>query len=424
MPLGSVLSQRSGPIRRFARRQYAWRLHHRRLAFGTRIWASRRMRLSAECRFCPIIHVGRQASEDMRPSMGPAAYDAIPLATSAMVMCKDSPGDLKTSWLSLLVPDGILVASKKEGVELMTYTLGSTVHGALGWRCTGHRVGSQAVIVQLRSSSTSNECAWRHILVTKSNLDDWVCTGLEVVSPAFGPCRWPDGAIEKGIHLLVDKSPRTSLLRFAAATGFRTLTVALMKKLYKLLAVPHKGAMPSTEMTVAFALVRHCMPEKTPDEVKAIVGRRFSSRPPPIEATITAEDLPMVVKDFGEEDEKAVKNDLKLIEKLKGGGASTVPAKTGRAMPAKPVQKDLIVEGQLSSEHARQYLPDVRGCTIHKDVRLHMRWCATYPKKLPPRSATNAFGVMGDREAMMYCLRWVWQEHTAATAEECPYNLE
>ena len=81
------------------------------------------------------------------------------------------------------------------------------------------------------------------------------------------------------------------------------------------------------------------------------------------------------------------------------------------------------MQGDLTAADARGYLPRVANTTIKKDTRYHNRWRAYYPK--PGQShVSRAISVSSDRDAMLYCLRRVWEWHTEATQEECPWILE
>lgn len=95
-----------------------------------------------------------------------------------------------------------------------------------------------------------------------------------------------------------------------------------------------------------------------------------------------------------------------------------------RTTPAKPVKKFVDIDGELTGEAARDYIPDVPGCRIVKDTKLHMRWTVPYPRAEPPKSTSKAFGTSDDRSALFHCLRWVWTVHHECTGQECPFELE
>ena len=82
------------------------------------------------------------------------------------------------------------------------------------------------------------------------------------------------------------------------------------------------------------------------------------------------------------------------------------------------------MQGDLTAAVARGYLPVVAKTFITNVINgYHNRWRAYYPK--PGQSHVGrAMSVSTDRDAMLYCLRRVWEWHTEATEEECPWILE
>ena len=81
------------------------------------------------------------------------------------------------------------------------------------------------------------------------------------------------------------------------------------------------------------------------------------------------------------------------------------------------------MQGDLTAADARGYLPRVENTTIKKDTSYAYRWFAHYPR-LGHSHVSRAISVSSDRDAMLYCIRTVWEWHTAATEEECPWILE
>lgn len=323
----------------------------------------------------------------------------------------------------MLVPEGVLLANTDD-LQSMVYVLGTTSHGLLGWRCRARRATDDDIDITFDFESPKEK--WSFMTVHEGNLESFRCSAVKTFCPAVARSMLGNRRQHNGIHMITTKqSGGAPLLQFSARTGLRGLTVALLKRLYTYLEVPHKGAMPSTEYTLAFALIKHILPSLDNEQVKSIVALRGAVRKPAVEATICEGDIEDVAQDFGSDEEAVVKKDLKVIAagKKSPGGAGGVATRSARKEPAKPVQKQLTIEGVLSAEAAKEYLPDVPGCRIWKDTKLHMRWSVAYPKQDPPRSASKAIGVLGDRQAMEYCLRWAWAEHTAATGQPCPWQF-
>ena len=90
----------------------------------------------------------------------------------------------------------------------------------------------------------------------------------------------------------------------------------------------------------------------------------------------------------------------------------------------KPVALKAVCDN-LSLESAKQHLPEMVGCSLTKDEVLHNRWVVKYPKKAPPWSTSCAFlKAGGEAQALKVVLAWVWELHTFATGEPCPWDLE
>ena len=82
-----------------------------------------------------------------------------------------------------------------------------------------------------------------------------------------------------------------------------------------------------------------------------------------------------------------------------------------------------LMQGDLTAAVARGYMPAVADTSLQKDTGCDYRWRAYYPR-LGHSHVFQAFSVSSDRDAMLYCIRTVWEWHTAATGEECPWILE
>lgn len=354
--------------------------------------------------------------------MGPAAFDAIPMATANLLDFADTPQELKHTWLSLLALPGGLLTQSMDGVNRkIFYVLGATQHGVLGWPCRAVRRGEDIVI----NLDVSPEATWVQLIVTEKTLEDFKSSELMVGSPAWCRMRFEGADLASAIALIALKEAGGRLVNHAARHGFRTLTVPYLKKLYRFLAVPHKGAMPSTEAALATALVKHVYPEKSADEIKAMVDKRYATRRPPVETVIQCDDVEHVKDVFDADEGKDVEHELRdIIQNKTIRGQPGSGALGGRkGAPAKAVMKEIEIDGELTQEKAKEFLPIVKGCKISKDTKLHMRWSILYPKKEPPHGTSRAIGIEGDREAMLFCIRWAWTEHFLQTGEPAPFEL-
>lgn len=358
--------------------------------------------------------------------MSTSAYDAIPLATMSFVDHGEKLLVLKSAWLSMLVPDWSLFGNRKEGIHSTVYVLCATVHGVLGWSCSVVTASDEHAEIVMDFDAPAKK--WKFVTVTDGNLDEWSCNEVKPLCPALALAVLPKSSKCGCMRMVCSKQGGgASLLRFAARSGLRGLIVALLRRLYRFLEVPHKGALPSTEANLAYGLVKHLFPEKSHDEINAIVALRSARRGSAVEVTSGSNDVDDVAADFGSDEEAVIRKDLTYIvpvKKSSSAGIAGKPGGGGRKEPSQPVKKSIDFEHELSVEYARSFMPKVAGAPIAKDTRLHMKWSVSYPTEAPPHSATKAIGLVGDHEALRYCLRWVWGKHESATGEACPGDLK
>jgi hypothetical protein len=361
--------------------------------------------------------------QDSCPTLSPAVYDTIPMATINMCAYFERPQNLKNTYLSMLVPPGSLLVRKSLGMESAIYVLGTNANGVLGWKCKMRLMPEGKVLIELDFSNPAH--GWKVATVCEENLEDCVSNEVKVLCPALAKSILP-GVDGVGIRLVSTRASSGTLLQVAARTGFRHLTVALMKQLYKFLEVPHKGKAPNTEDTICFALVKHVYHDKSEEEIRAMVAARGSRRPPAVEPTIESHDVDEVAQGFGEDEEDMVRHELKALPSVKKNAAAGAGGKGSRGSkrePARPVKKMIDLAGELTPDIASTFLPDVPGCRIIKDLKLHMRWQVSYPSELPPHTTSKAIGVAGDQAALMFCLKWAWDRHSDQTGELCPWEL-
>lgn len=341
-----------------------------------------------------------------------------------MVQLADEPASMKTVFLSRLVPDGVILAHNQDGHSELFYVVSSTEFGVCALRCgvtvhDGHRV-----MTLLRTKQGE----FITIPIRLDNMDEFGCQEVLPISPAYICLKLPGASLPFGIHFLLVQGSGNRVLPFAAKVGFRTMTVPQLKMLYKALEVPHKGAAPSTEHTSTFAMVRHCFPTWTDDEVLAAVSMRSAKVASQVPAIITEADVPTLAASYDDEEEKVEQQIEEILKgRLKGAtksGGGKKQAAGSRKVPAQPVKKTLDVQGELTKEAAASYIPQVKGCSIYKDTKLHMRWVCSYPTPSPPHSTSQAFGVSSDKAAMLHCIKWLWAQHVANGGEECPYLLD
>ena len=110
-------------------------------------------------------------------------------------------------------------------------------------------------------------------------------------------------------------------------------------------------------------------------------------------------------------------------EKVSRGQAKAQPKQKASAKPPARAATALRPDsGQTyTQDDAKAFLPVAKGCTITKDINLHMRWKVYYPRTSSPFSMSCAYG-SSQHEALLACLRWVWEQRVAHGGSACPWQ--
>ena len=320
--------------------------------------------------------------------------------------------------MSLLAVPGSLLWNRTTGLSKAYFVLLSSEHAALVLEVLCKKIDGKPYV------SIKEPMSWKQISITEP--EEWFAQDLDVMPPALTASCWPSlpGGWRIGLMPLED-SPY-SVLKFCAKMGLSTMTTPMMNRLYKFLEVPHLGRMPTTEHSLAQALISFIFPKASDEEVKAMVKKRYEKKQMPYETTLEADEVEHVAEEF-DLDEEAVQKvfheltQAKAAKTSKGSAASSSGG--GGKSSAKPVKKHIDIDEVLTQEAAKKLIPDVKNCRITKDTTLHMRWAATYPRPVPPTTVTKALGTSSDKAALLFVLKQLWVWHMEATGEACPFEL-
>ena len=95
-----------------------------------------------------------------------------------------------------------------------------------------------------------------------------------------------------------------------------------------------------------------------------------------------------------------------------------------RAKAPRPLTRILPGSTDIAFDEVRSFLPGVKGCTFHKDVKRHFRWKIPYPTASPPHSKSCSWGGhTSEANALRSVLAWAWEQHAAATREASDFDL-
>lgn len=185
--------------------------------------------------------------------------------------------------------------------------------------------------------------------------------------------------------------------------------------------VINKAGMPTLEAELAELLVRHCLPDRTDDEIKSILHSRHQHQKQRVQSYLTPENLDASHDVLEEDVVKEVKDDLRRQAVTAAArSAPSQPQKEGRQpTKPKPLRGDTFTQGE-----AKAFLPPTPGCSIHKDIIWHHRWVLKYPRETPPYSTSMTFAKAGaERAALLHVLSWAWDLHEKDFGSPCPWEL-
>ena len=217
----------------------------------------------------------------------------------------------------------------------------------------------------------------------------------------------------------------TPILTYAARQAFKGMAVPMMQKLVGHLKLElERGGKPTREWDVTQTLAKHVLPNAAPGEVEAIMAKRDAC-PTPVYTTylatkaldacrnaMDADEFDTAVPELERESKKVARGQAKAQPKQKA--SAKPPARAATALRPDPGQT-------YTQDDAKAFLPVAKGCTITTDVNLHMRWKVYYPRTRSPFSMSCASG-SSQNEALLACLRWVWEQHVAHGGSACPWQ--
>lgn len=321
---------------------------------------------------------------------------------------------------------------KRVGSEQLYMVIHPSMFGALLWPVRGTSVqvgGERAVMLSL----VDPECDPRDHPLRQSLIYDhsqWQAAAVCPLPPADA-ARFAGHGAASAVRLFL-KEKAAPLLEFAARRAFANLSVPFLQRLWSLLSPPHEGARPATEQSLLSALLKHCLPGLSPEELADILKMRKSSSKEPSSSVLMHLDRDLSARGFLDEDVQEAVNKLKSAHGSKSGQAHSGPtaghseAKLGEAASssgsAGRVKVSLI--GSKTPEFAREYMPKVKLAWVKKDCVRHRRWTAAYPVQQGQGSWSRSYGChFTEGQALRYCLSMAWQAHTLATGEPCPFDF-
>lgn len=398
------------------------------------------------------------------------------LAASAWRLAVTLSGDwsnMSAAWLGLLVEPGMML--HREGQAGAMLVFGVTQYGLWARRARLIKVNDEAsgFYVDVFGARAATEDPFCFVVVT--DLQGWRVVRVTVVPPVEVPSSMSDTGV-RGL-VLQAQARGTSLLRAAAQTGFRHLTVFFMKKLVSHLRLRFDiGAYPRTEPELVTALFRYVMPTASPedlalamqqrdmkdhsdggpfcheadgmvDENEDLMGqvcgsdaeevskgiatacRRRASRRPPASARLasggaaaSSSSSAAVASEVAEADVGAPgvadQPPYAPFALAPGGGGLDRPVVNPRRLDWESIGLD-----RASVQHLKP-----PGCVLGKDDSRFMCWTGRFPGRgRAPVCVTKAWGPrtgLTERQCLVYVLQTLWGWYSDKTGYPCPWSWD
>ena len=219
-----------------------------------------------------------------------------------------------------------------------------------------------------------------------------------------------------------------AIVLYSLYQGFGNMNCEYLKRFIKYTKAGDKlKRVPTTEKAMVTVLARHFVPTITSATIDLLMDRRtkFAKR---VNAVKKAQFLSENIEHgYGCVDEadyrvmKAViddhKSKLQEATKKRDYEQRERPSMIGFVAPVR--------ENDVSAEWAREWMPS-KG-TSTKDVKLHWRWKAKYPKPTPPYIYSKVWGEatgLSELGALKAVLEKVLSWHEDIYDEPCPWDLD
>eukprot|EP00971_Amphidinium_carterae_P335292 6471064-Amphidinium_carterae.4 len=359
---------------------------------------------------------------------------------------------LSNAWLSVLATPGTLLCSTSSGQTGVKLVLHSCNRGFIAWRCTWKKESK---------TITLNPDAERAIDVDAvTDIKTFRLCSVDVLVPEC-----VDGTMQAMQLALKMRDEGTSMLKFHAADGFKSLTASQLHELavhLKLGAPKGRPAAHETELVTLLVKEAFGRAKCTDEQVQVALNKR---------GLLPDEDLANAVKvtpegplddsdnddmepdvDEDEEIKEAWAEKSRILEarkqkcmtgdeaflkvwqsevekglhKLVGAqplhGQSASSSSHAPSESVKPARKfNPLPAESLSAEEARKYLP--AGWTLHKDMKEN-RWRLS-AKSYGSKSRSYGKGSkLSERAALLVQLRHAWGLEAQRTGATCPWDLD
>ena len=314
--------------------------------------------------------------------------------------------------------------------------LGTCAWGLIVWRVTQLRKPDGGHVFSVRRALGPNEPKpWFFLPLVA--LDTVKVAETKVLSPVAFARTFQDATVASKI--LFDKpAPSEDVLKLAARQGFKMMNAHWLEKLYCHLKITSEGRRPTRQKDFAIALIQHVFPEATDEFIAEALSCRNRTTLDENSVVGLEHNMECIEHSIDEDDNDVLKKTIKAAKEqaqqkraesaLDKPPAAKPPAQPPQG-PKKPrVMRPLPVQDDWVMAHARVFLPQIKGCSLNRDVKRFSRWTGTYSgKPSPPFSVSKSWGPTTGytvHTSLVFVLKQLWLWHGDVSQEQCPFQLE
>ena len=375
------------------------------------------------------------------PHFSPENVRLSSLMWAAAVGVEGSPARLLSAWLSLLHTPGAV--TKHRGRDFKQLVLKVCRGGFLSLRVRFKTWQGHHVVEPVHDNDSM-------ILVDMvESMEDWKCLDVHCRPPCWEG--WPQPVAHSTLKL-VSAGNDSSLLKFAAMTGFKNLNKPDLVKLKTELRLPGRKDIAVAKLVLQ--LMQHVFPDKDPEFYERALETRFGvGRADDVVQERYMEDaLAMIaesmdddgyadeVKKWKEATEKAAKRHKEWKESARaavrgeeaGGDCPDeeapvqVPSSSSSSGLPRPEELAPVqwrTDRGLTLHEARRYAPP--SGNLRKDETRHMRWQFRAPWALQIYSKSwGPLSTFDDNEALCHVLVMAWRDFEAFAGVKCPWEFD
>lgn len=262
----------------------------------------------------------------------------------------------------------------------------------------------------------------------------WHVCEVEIRPPSVVAATFPADAQKPVGCALVPLGAPMKLLKQAAKHAFRQLSVEHLRALVNDKGWTWPRPKPRSEFGLAFFAIKCVEPDldeqAITERIRAMRGASPSVEWNSVLNEVIVESLDGLLDKDDVRDarqhvqQKELKRTLKKAKAAAKSGARGSGASSSASSKERPTTriKHVVNLHSFTREEVLCFLPKMKGVSITRDGKRHMRWTCSYLADEPPYSKSCVWNEhISESSSVLTVLKWCWEEHSAHTGEECPW---